>query len=120
MSLNTQGILAAVSIAMYTPFLFISIKLVAKYGILRGDGWVMLLVFCIRKLFELFIHSGVNSVIPSVRVLGCCLLVAADETTPVNDSLYVGGYSLQASGLCPLLLCTLGLLHSVYVHPSHF
>lgn len=53
MSLNTQGILAAVSIAMYVPFLFISIKLVAKYGILRGDGWAMLLVFCIRKLFEL-------------------------------------------------------------------
>ncbi|KIK38241.1 hypothetical protein CY34DRAFT_404737 [Suillus luteus UH-Slu-Lm8-n1] len=100
MSLNTQGILAAVSIAMYAPFLFISIKLVAKYGILRGDGWAMLLVFCI------------------LRVLGCCLLVAADETTPVNTSLYVGGYCLQASGLCPLLLCTLGLLHSVFQTPE--
>lgn len=85
---------------MYAPFLFISIKLVAKYGISRGDGWVMLLIFCI------------------LRVLGCCLLVAADETTPVNTSLYVGGYSLQASGLCPLLLCTLGLLHSVFQTPE--
>jgi hypothetical protein len=54
MTLNAQGILAAVSIALYVPFLLVSIKLVAKYGILRGDGWFMLLIFCIRKLFDLF------------------------------------------------------------------
>lgn len=51
MALNTQGILAAVTIAMYTPFLLLSIKLAAKY---RGHGWILLLVFCISRLLDLF------------------------------------------------------------------
>ncbi|KAG1758036.1 hypothetical protein EDB19DRAFT_82104 [Suillus lakei] len=100
MTLDTQGILAAVTIAMYAPFLFISIRLAVKYGIKRGDGWILLLVFCI------------------IRVLGGALLVAAEEITPVNISLYIGGYSLEASGLSPLLLCTLGLLHSIFQTPD--
>lgn len=102
MTLNTQGILAAVTIAMYVPFLLLSIKLVAKYGISRGDGWILLLIFCI------------------VRILGGSLLVAAEDITPVNDSLYIGGYAMEASGLSPLLLCTLGLLHSVFQTPDGF
>ncbi|KAG2160199.1 uncharacterized protein EDB93DRAFT_45469 [Suillus bovinus] len=87
---------------MYVPFLFISIKLVVKYGLSRGDGWVLLLVFSI------------------IRVLGGCLLVAAEEITPANTSLYIGGYALEASGLSPLLICTLGLLHSVFQTPDGF
>jgi hypothetical protein len=54
MAFDTQGILAAVTIAMYVPFLLVSIKLVAKYGISRGDGWILLLIFCISKPFDLF------------------------------------------------------------------
>ncbi|KAG1758037.1 hypothetical protein EDB19DRAFT_1660437 [Suillus lakei] len=100
MTLDTQGILAAVTIAMYVPFLFISIKLAAKYGTSRGAGWILLLIFCI------------------IRVLGGALLVAAEEITPVNTSLYIGGYALEASGLSPLLLCTLGLLHSIFQTPD--
>ncbi|KAG1758039.1 hypothetical protein EDB19DRAFT_82210 [Suillus lakei] len=102
MTLNAQGVLAAVTIAMYVPFLFISIKLVAKYGISRGDGWILLLIFSI------------------IRVLGGSLLVAAEEVMPVNTSLYIGGYTLEASGLFPLLLCTSGLLHSVFQTPDGF
>lgn len=99
MALNTQGILAAVTIAMYVPFLLASLKVVAKYGISRRDGWIMLLIFCI------------------IRVLGGSLLVAAEDVTPVNTSLYIGGYALESSGLSPLLLCTLGLLHTVFQTP---
>jgi hypothetical protein len=102
MSLDSHGVLAAVTIAMYVPFLLLSIKIVSKYGIARGDGWVLLLVFCI------------------IRVLGGILLVAAEEVTPVNTSLYIGGYALEASGLSPLLLCTLGLLHSILRTPDGF
>ncbi|KAG2045336.1 hypothetical protein BDR03DRAFT_848884 [Suillus americanus] len=94
MALDSHGVLAAVTIAMYVPFLLISIKIVSKYGIARGDGWILLLVFCI------------------IRVLGGALLVAAEEVTPVNTSLYIGGYALEASGLSPLLLCTLGLFQT--------
>ncbi|KAG1825480.1 uncharacterized protein BJ212DRAFT_1259563 [Suillus subaureus] len=102
MALDSHGVLAAVTIAMYVPFLLVSLKIVSKYGMARGDGWVLLLVFCI------------------VRVLGGALLVAAEEITPVNTSLYIGGYALEASGLSPLLLCTLGLLHSIFQTPEGF
>jgi len=102
MALDTQGILAAVTIAMYIPFLFVSIRLVMKYGMSRGDGWVLLLVFSI------------------IRVLGGALLVAAEDITPANISLYIGGYALESSGLSPLLLCTLGLLHSMFQTPDGF
>ncbi|KAG1757965.1 hypothetical protein EDB19DRAFT_1660046 [Suillus lakei] len=100
MTLNTQGILAAVTIAMYVPFLFVSSKVVSRYGISRSDGWIMLLVFCI------------------IRVLGGAFLVAAEEITPANTGLYIGGFALQASGLSPLLICTLGLLHSIFQTPD--
>ncbi|KAG1744545.1 uncharacterized protein EDB91DRAFT_1246671 [Suillus paluster] len=100
MALDTRGILAAVTIAMYIPFLFLSVMVVYRYGISRGDGWVLLLVFCI------------------IRVLGGSLLVAAEDITPVNTGLYIGGYALEASGLSPLLVCTLGLLHSIFQTPD--
>ncbi|KAG0706726.1 hypothetical protein DFH29DRAFT_115104 [Suillus ampliporus] len=100
MALDTRGILAAVTIAMYIPFLLLSIKVAFQYGISRGDGWILLLIFCI------------------IRVLGGALLVAAEDITPVNTGLYIGGYVLEASGLSPLLLCTLGLLRSVFQRPS--
>lgn len=100
MALDTQGILAAVTIAMYVPFLLVSIKLASKYGMSRSDGWILLLIFCI------------------MRVLGGSLLVAAEEVSPVNIGLYIGGYALESSGLSPLLVCTLGLLHSVFQTPD--
>jgi hypothetical protein len=53
MALDSHGVLAAVTIAMYVPFLLLSIKIVSKYGIARGDGWVFLLIFCISKPFGL-------------------------------------------------------------------
>jgi uncharacterized membrane protein len=37
--------------------------------------------------------------------------VAAEEIRPAVTGLYIGGYALEASGLSPLLLCTLALLH---------
>ncbi|KAG2123608.1 hypothetical protein DEU56DRAFT_829375 [Suillus clintonianus] len=60
----------------------------------------MLLVFCI------------------IRVLGGSFLVAAQEITPASTVLYIGGFALQASGLSPLLICTRGLLHSVFQTPD--
>jgi hypothetical protein len=54
MALDTRGILAAVTIALYIPFLLVSLKVVIKYGISRRDGWIMMLVFCISRSFDLF------------------------------------------------------------------
>ncbi|KAG2754168.1 hypothetical protein P692DRAFT_20902164, partial [Suillus brevipes Sb2] len=93
---------AQLSIAMYVPFWLVSIKLVSKYGVSQGDGWILLLIFCF------------------IRVLGGSLLIAAKEVMPVNLSLYIGGYALESSGLFPLLVCTLGLLHSIFQTPDGF
>ncbi|KAG1749641.1 uncharacterized protein EDB91DRAFT_755423 [Suillus paluster] len=98
MGLSPKGILAAVTIAMYTPFLLASFKVVSKYGIARG--WILLMFFCI------------------IRIMGGSFLVAAEEITPVHTGLYIGGYALEASGLSPLLLCTLGLFHLVFQTPD--
>src|SRR6267154_5186219 len=117
MALDTQGILAAVTIVMYVPFLFLSFKVVSKYGFSRGAGWILLLVFCISRSFVMLYSSHrFDFVISLVRVLGGSLLVAAENVTPVSTGLYIGGYALEASGLSPLLLCTLGLLQTMYVH----
>ncbi|KAG1757967.1 hypothetical protein EDB19DRAFT_78213 [Suillus lakei] len=99
MALNTQGILAAATVAMYIPFLFTSFKVASKSGIWRGR-WTSLLVFCI------------------VRVLGGTFLVVAEEITPVNNGLYTAGYLLEIVGLSPLLLCTLSLLRSIFEGPD--
>ncbi|KAG2129755.1 hypothetical protein DEU56DRAFT_890479 [Suillus clintonianus] len=99
MALSTQGILAAVTIVMYIPFLFTSFKAAHKYGIWRG-GWTLLLVFCIA------------------RVLAGSFLVAAKVVKPVNTGLYATGYILEVIALSPLLLCTLGLLRSISEGPD--
>ncbi|KAG1777384.1 hypothetical protein EV702DRAFT_277704 [Suillus placidus] len=99
LDLNTRGILAAATIAMYIPFLFTSFRVASKYGIWKSR-WTSLLVFCI------------------MRVLGGAFLVAAEEITPVNNGLYTAGYILEVAGLAPLLLCTLGLLRSIFEGPD--
>lgn len=46
-------------------------------------------------------------------MLGGILLVAAQLVRPVNTSLYTGASTLEAVGLSPLLLATLGFLRTV-------
>ncbi|KAH7883944.1 hypothetical protein F5I97DRAFT_1938582 [Phlebopus sp. FC_14] len=99
MSLDTQGILAAVTIAVYVPFLFLALRIAFKYG-LGERGWLLLFMFTL------------------IRVVGGALLVAAEEIRPAVLGLYIGGYALEASGLSPLLLCTLGLLETTTQGPD--
>jgi len=53
-----------------------------------------------------------------IRLVGGALLVAAEEITPPNINLYIAGYACEASGVSPLLLCTLGLLRTVTQTPD--
>ncbi|KAG2129744.1 hypothetical protein DEU56DRAFT_741214 [Suillus clintonianus] len=99
MALSTQGILAAVTIVMYIPFLFTSFKVARKYGIWRG-GWTSLLVFCIA------------------RVSAGSFLVAAEFVKPANTGLYTAGYILEVIALSPLLLCTSSLLRTISEEPD--
>ncbi|KAH7912991.1 hypothetical protein BJ138DRAFT_1082435 [Hygrophoropsis aurantiaca] len=99
MSLDTQGKLAIAAIALYVPFLVLTFRVAYKYGI-AGEGWILLFIFSL------------------IRVVGGGLLVAAEEIRPAVTGLYIGGYALEASGLSPLLLCSLGLLHTVFQAPD--
>ncbi|KAL4069331.1 hypothetical protein J3A83DRAFT_3530266 [Scleroderma citrinum] len=90
MSLDAQGVLAAITVAIYFPVFFFAVRIAMKY---RKRGWILLVLFTL------------------IRVVGGALLVAAEEIRPAVTGLYIGGYALEASGLSPLLLCTLSLLH---------
>lgn len=50
-----------------------------------------------------------------VRILGGTLQIAAQLVRPVNTNLYLSAAILEAAGLSPLLLATLGFVQTVYV-----
>ncbi|KIJ68796.1 hypothetical protein HYDPIDRAFT_125815 [Hydnomerulius pinastri MD-312] len=100
MSLDTQGILAAVTIALYVPMFIFAFRVSYKYGGIKERGWFLLCLFTF------------------IRILGGALLVAAELIRPAVTGLYIGGYALEASGLSPLLLATLGLLQMITQKPD--
>lgn len=107
MSLNTQGIISAVTIAIYVPIFFLAFRVSYRYGV-RERGWLLLVIFSLSK-FQMSIFDMIYLQF-SVRIVGGALLVAAELIVPAVTGLYIGGYALEASGLSPLLLSTLGLL----------
>jgi hypothetical protein len=50
-----------------------------------------------------------------VRILGGVLQIAAQMVRPINSNLYISAAILEAAGLSPLLLATLGFVQTVYV-----
>ncbi|KIO07482.1 hypothetical protein M404DRAFT_136374 [Pisolithus tinctorius Marx 270] len=98
MSLDSQGILAAVTLVIYLPILFLAVRIAIKYGL--QNCWILLVMFSL------------------IRIIGGALLVAAEEITPAVTGLYIGGYALEASGLSPLLLSTLSLLQQTTQTPD--
>jgi len=96
--LDIYGKLAAAEIAFYFPVWVVTTVLVVRHGLRRDAGWVFLWVFSM------------------VRIADGALFIAAEETKPVNTSLYEAAYILQAVGLSPLLLATIGFLGLVGQH----
>jgi hypothetical protein len=47
-------------------------------------------------------------------------MIAAELTRPINTNLYIGAFILEAAGLSPLLLATLGFLWIVYADYDDF
>jgi hypothetical protein len=94
-SLDAFGKLAAATIVFYVPILVITVTLVLRHGFKRDAGWIFLSIFS------------------TIRILGGILLIAAQLTRPINISLYTGAYVLEAAGLSPLLLATLGFLRTI-------
>ncbi|KAG8220138.1 hypothetical protein J3R82DRAFT_1162 [Butyriboletus roseoflavus] len=99
MSLNPQGIIAAVVMVMYLPIFFLAVRICFRYGV-RERAWLLLVIFSL------------------IRIVGGALLVAAESIVPVVTGLYIGSYALEASGLSPLLLSTLGMLEIITEGPD--
>ncbi|KAN0100951.1 hypothetical protein V8E55_000935 [Tylopilus felleus] len=99
MALNTQGIISVVTIVIYVPILILAFRVCSRYGI-KERGWLLLVIFSL------------------IRIVGGALLVAAELIVPAVTGLYIGGYALEASGLSPLLLSTLGLLEIITEGPD--
>jgi hypothetical protein len=50
-----------------------------------------------------------------VRILGGILQIAAQWVRPINTNLYIAAAILEAAGLSPLLLATLGFVQTVCI-----
>ncbi len=81
-------------IILYLPALAIALLLAVRHGFGRSSGWFFLIVFAI------------------VRIVGACFQLATIND-PTNVSLYTGVAILQAIGLSPLELASLGLLSRI-------
>jgi hypothetical protein len=64
-------------------------------------------------LFSIAISS--LSQLSSARIIGGALMIAAELVQPVNTTLYIVAFILEAAGLSPLLMATLAFLRTVYV-----
>ena len=78
-------------LAIYLPFLFLTLFVVFRHGIHRQSGWIYLAIFCL------------------IRIIGAALGIAA-EKNPSNVSDLEWSAILGSVGISPLLLASLGLL----------
>ncbi|KAF8583035.1 hypothetical protein K439DRAFT_111065 [Ramaria rubella] len=93
--LDEFGKIAAAEIVFYAPVLCIAFFVTLKHGFSRREGWASLLIFSV------------------VRILGAILsVVSKTELHPTTGLLITVGI-LQAMGLSPLLLATLGFVTNI-------
>ncbi|KAG6857600.1 hypothetical protein H0H87_010168 [Tephrocybe sp. NHM501043] len=91
-TLDTHGKIAAAEIAFYTPVAAFTIALVWRYAFRRDAGWLFLFIFS------------------AVRIAEGALVLAGELTAQPKVDLFIAAYVLQAAGLAPLLLSTIGFL----------
>ncbi|EJT74384.1 hypothetical protein GGTG_08225 [Gaeumannomyces tritici R3-111a-1] len=92
--LTTHNRISIAEICVYTPSLAVAIVLAIRHGFKRSSGWLYLILFSV------------------IRLLAASLQLATINN-PDNIGLIVGAMSLQAAGLSPLILVSVGLLGRV-------
>jgi len=95
MALDARGDVSAFVVAVYIPILIVCFLVAYRHGFSRRAGWVLLVVVSL------------------VRIVGGSLHIAAEEVRPINISLFIGYSILEAAGLSPLLIATVGFLKSI-------
>ncbi|GLB36508.1 hypothetical protein LshimejAT787_0307960 [Lyophyllum shimeji] len=91
-TLDIHGKLAAAQIGFYAPIAVFTIMLVWRYAFRRDAGWLFLLIFS------------------CVRIAEGALILAGELVAHPKVDLFIAAYILQAAGLAPLLLSTVGFL----------
>jgi len=95
MTLDARGDISAFIVAIYVPILVVCFMVAFRHGFSRRAGWVLLVVVSL------------------VRIVGGYLHIAAEEVRPPNISLFIGYSILEAAGLSPLLIATVGFLKTI-------
>ncbi|KAG6919575.1 hypothetical protein DXG01_004238 [Tephrocybe rancida] len=99
-SLDIHGKIAAAQIAFYTPVAAFTIILVWRYAFRRDAGWLFLFIFSAARLAE------------------AALLLAGELAPKPKIDIFIAAYVLQAAGIAPLLLSTVGFLGMAYVNEN--
>lgn len=114
MPLDTRGIIAAVQLVVYLPVASITAAHVFLYAFRHDAGWACLLAFSLSMSYSLLNLTYTSDIRPQVRITDASLIIAGEESAKTQSDLYTAAYTLQAAGLAPLLLASLGFIGLVY------
>ncbi|TCD68821.1 hypothetical protein EIP91_009688 [Steccherinum ochraceum] len=95
MGLDQRGRIAVAQLVIYIPFLAVSTLLVVRHGFNRRAGWLLLLITSI------------------IRIVGSAIHIAEEQRSTPSIGLIATYTTLEAAGLSPLLIATLGFLSTV-------
>ncbi|KAH9927511.1 uncharacterized protein BXZ73DRAFT_90761 [Epithele typhae] len=94
MTFDARGIIAIVEIVIYVPILLIGFALTLKHGFSKKAGWLMLIILSIARII-----GGITHVL--------------SEQNPSNITEKTIYGIMEAAGLSPLLVASLGFLGTV-------
>ncbi|CAL1702531.1 unnamed protein product [Somion occarium] len=97
MGLDTRGDISIVEIIFYIPILATSLIITLRHGFSRRAGWIFLLILAI------------------IRIVGSAIHLAS-ENNQSNTTLRITYSVLEAAGLSPLIVATLGFLNTIALH----
>ncbi len=89
--LGAHGWVSVAELCIYIPLLLLSLYVCIRQGFYRSSGWVYTFILCL------------------VRVIGPIFQIVA-RSNPGNTGLIRAAVTLDAIGISPLFLATLGLL----------
>ncbi|PFH54748.1 hypothetical protein AMATHDRAFT_134274 [Amanita thiersii Skay4041] len=96
-SLDSRGIIAVVQVAFYVPVTIITGILVFRYALRRDAGWLFLFIFSLTRITD-------------------GALIIAGTLTHTTLDLFTPAYTIQAAGIAPLILTSIGFLGLVGQH----
>ncbi|KAJ3556317.1 hypothetical protein NM688_g2095 [Phlebia brevispora] len=95
MGLDARGDVSVVELIIYVPLLFITIFLIVRHGIRKDLGWVYLVLLSI------------------IRIVGGITHIAYESSSKPAKNLHIIASVMEASGVSPLLLASIGFLGTV-------